>query len=115
MWFASGLARPAHTVAGFSLHGNAYHIRRGRHPWCLKASTGGGAQFAANATKAGAGVQRAGRPCIRSRREFGGLNATGVALAALASLAVCVVILLGARAQRAGAASRGSRSNPWPN
>lgn len=37
--------------------------------------------------------------------EFGGLNATGVALAALASLAVCVVILLGARAQRAGATS----------
>jgi drug/metabolite transporter (DMT)-like permease len=33
------------------------------------------------------------------------LNATGVALAALASLAVCVVILLGARAQRAGATS----------
>ena len=37
--------------------------------------------------------------------EFGGLNATGVALAVLASLAVCVVILLGARAQRAGATS----------
>jgi drug/metabolite transporter (DMT)-like permease len=38
----------------------------------------------------------------------GGLDepdATGLALAALASLAVCVVILLGARAQRAGATS----------
>ncbi|SEP16413.1 Threonine/homoserine efflux transporter RhtA [Rhodospirillales bacterium URHD0017] len=35
--------------------------------------------------------------------ELGALNAIGVALAALASLAVCVVILLGARAQRAGA------------
>jgi drug/metabolite transporter (DMT)-like permease len=32
-------------------------------------------------------------------------NATGVALATLASLAVCIVILLGARAQRAGATS----------
>ena len=37
--------------------------------------------------------------------ELGELNATGVALAVLASLAVCVVILLGARAQRAGATS----------
>lgn len=37
--------------------------------------------------------------------EHGGLNASGVALAALASLAVCVVILLGADAQRAGATS----------
>jgi drug/metabolite transporter (DMT)-like permease len=36
---------------------------------------------------------------------LGAPNATGVALAALASLAVCAVILLGARAQRAGATS----------
>jgi drug/metabolite transporter (DMT)-like permease len=37
--------------------------------------------------------------------ELGEFNAVGVALAVLASLAVCVVILLGARAQRAGATS----------